>query len=721
MSRFDYKKIMPRYSVIAMAMTLLAVAVVVKAGYIMTAKHDYWMKVADRVKKDSVEVAPARGNILSCDGQLLASSLPEFKIYMDFKQLEEAKTDTLWQEKLDSICQGLHFIFPERSAAEFRANLEQGRKEGKRHWAVWPKRINYNTFSRVKELPVLKLSPLKSGFHWDELNSRERPYGTLAGRTVGDMYAALNDGRSPRCGLELSYDSLLRGTTGIKQRRKVLNKYIDIVDTPPIAGADIVTTIDVGMQDLAERAMLDKLKELDANVGVAVIMEVKTGDVKAIVNLEKCVDGEYREIKNHAVSDLLEPGSVFKTLSVMTLLQDGYCDTTKVVETAGGIWPMYGRDMKDHNWHRGGYGTITLAKSLQVSSNIGISRVVDEYYHKNPEKFVQGLYRLGIKADLGIPIVGASPAKVRMPHRNSHKQYDNWSNTALPWMSIGYETQVPPISTLAVYNAIANGGRMVKPRFVTAAVKEGKVVEEFPVEVVEGHEQIASPEVIKKITALLTNVVKIGTGKKAGTNAFDVAGKTGTAQISQGKAGYKAGAMHYLASFAGFFPADAPRYSCIVCIQKTGTASGGTHCGPVFKQIAEGIMAHNIRRSVEESRDTTSVLIPDVKTGNVLSADYVLSQLGIKTKANFQPNIATQKAVWGVTTKQHDHVALIKQGEASRRYIPDVRGMGARDAVYLLESRGVKCRIDGRGKVVEQSLPPGHYIKKGDICTVTLK
>ncbi|MBM6992167.1 MAG: penicillin-binding protein, partial [Prevotella sp.] len=207
MSKFDYNKIMPRYSAISVLMTLIALAVVVKASYIMTAKRDYWLKVADRVKKDSVEVIPTRGNILSCDGQLLASSLPEFKIYMDFQQLYDAKTDTLWQEKLDSICQGLHNIFPEQSAAAFRANLEQGLKEKKRHWAIWPKRINYNTYSQVKQLPVFRLSKFKSGFHWDELNSRERPYGTLAGRTVGDMYAAMNDGRTPRCGLELSYDS----------------------------------------------------------------------------------------------------------------------------------------------------------------------------------------------------------------------------------------------------------------------------------------------------------------------------------------------------------------------------------------------------------------------------------------------------------------------------------------------------------------------------------
>lgn len=722
MSKFDYHKIMPRYMAIAAFLTLIAIAVLAKAAYIMTAKRDYWMQVADRVKKDSVEVIPTRGNILSCDGQLLASSLPEFKIFMDFRQLYDAKSDTLWNEKLDSICVGLNHIFPERSAAEFKAHLEKGREDRKRHWPIWPKRINYNTYSQVKQLPVFRLSKFRSGFHWDELNSRERPYGTLAGRTVGDMYAAMNDGRTPRCGLELSYDSLLRGTTGIKHRRKVLNKFLDIMDTPPIAGADIITTIDVGMQDLAERAVIDELREINGNVGVAIVMEVQTGDIKAIVNMEKCIDGEYREIKNHAVSDLLEPGSVFKPISMMTVLEDGMCDTNKVVETGGGVYPMYGRDMKDHNWRRGGYGTMNMPKALKVSSNIGVSRIVDEYYHKDPEKFVRGVYRSGITADLHIPIVGATSGKVRMPKKNKRGEWVNWSNTALPWMSIGYETQIPPISTLTVYNAIANGGKMMQPRFVKAAVKNGNVVQEFPPAVVEGHEQIASPRVIRLMQEMLTKVVSEGLGKKAGSESFAVAGKTGTAQISQGAAGYKSGQVNYLLSFAGYFPADAPRYSCIVCIQKSGLpASGGGMSGVVFHNIAEGIMAQSIRLSVANARDSASVLIPDVKEGNILSANYVLSSLGIKTSTNFSASGAFRQPVWGSVQKGQNRVTLLKKNDMGRQYMPDVRGMGARDAVYLIEKRGVKCRVHGRGKVTEQSLEPGHYIKKGETCTLTLK
>ena len=259
MSKFNYDKIMPRYSAIAFLLTLLAIGVLAKAGYIMTAKKDYWMKVADRVKQDSVKAEPMRGNILSDDGQLLASSLPEFRIYMDFQQLHDAGNDSLWKVKEDSVCEGLHKIFPEQTAAQFKAQFAEGMKSRKRrHWPIWPKRIDYNTYSEVKELPIFNLSKYQSGFHEEEFNARERPYGGMAGRTVGDMFAAKDQGRTARCGLELSYDSLLRGTEGLVHRRKILNKFLNITDTPPVNGCDIVTTIDVSMQDIAERSVLNK-------------------------------------------------------------------------------------------------------------------------------------------------------------------------------------------------------------------------------------------------------------------------------------------------------------------------------------------------------------------------------------------------------------------------------------------------------------------------------
>lgn len=718
MSKFDSKKVMPRYSFLAILMTLVAITVVGKTLYIMTAKRAFWEEVADRVKVDSLKTLPIRGNILSCDGQLMASSLPQYNIFMDFVALREAKKDTLFEQKLDSICMGLNAIFPDRSAEEFKKHLMEGFEKNKRHWPIWNRRINYSTFSEVKSLPVFNLSKNQSGFHWDEHNARKLAYGSLAGRTIGKMYGAKD---TAQCGLELSYDSLLRGEEGIRHRRKVLNKYLDIVDTPPVNGADIMTTIDVSMQDLAERALLKELRLINANVGVAIVMEVKTGDVKAIVNMTKCADDDYHEIKNHAISDLLEPGSVFKTASIMVALDDGVVDTTYRVETAGGVWPMYGREMKDHNWRRGGYGMLTLPQTLMVSSNIGVSRIIDDHYHNTPEKFVQGIYRLGLADDLHIPLQGASPARIRMPKKDARgKQYVNWSKTTLPWMSIGYETQVPPISTLTFYNAIANGGKMMAPRFVKAVMKDGAVIKEF--EPVVLRERIAKETTIKKITTILEHVVSQGLGKKAGSQSFLVAGKTGTAQISKGAAGYKSGQMNYLLSFAGFFPAYEPRYSCIVCIQKSGLpASGGGMSGVVFHDIAEGIMAQSLKLEAADARDSLSILIPQVKNGNMLAASYVLDHLGIKQQSNWDGSYLNGNPIWGHAFESSGKtIALHRVPEVDKNTMPDVHGMGAKDAVYLIESRGVKVKLNGRGKVMEQSIGAGQRIKKGMVCSLRL-
>lgn len=718
MSKFDYKKVMPRYSFIAIIMTLLAVTVMAKTLYTMTAKRDYWMKVADRVKKDSVSVKPTRGNILSCDGQLMASSLPEFKMFMDFSTLRDV-SDSLWKAKVDSVCLCLSQIFPEKSAGDFKRHLMEGYNKRSRHWPVWPRRVDYNTYTEVKALPVFNLRPYKGGFHIEENDARQRPYGSLASRTVGTMFGSKD---SARFGLELSYDSILRGTNGIIHRRKVLNKFLDIMDTPPIDGADIVTTIDVDMQDLAERSVIDELKLINGNVGVAIVMEVKTGDIKAIVNMEKCIDGKYREVKNHAVSDLLEPGSVFKPVSIMVALEDGVVDTSYVVETGSGVWPMYGRQMKDWNWRRGGYGTMRLPRTLEVSSNVGVSRIIDDHYHNNPEKFVRGVYRTGIASNLRIPLVGSTPAKIRIPKKAKNGQWINWSNTALPWMSIGYETQVPPISTLTFYNAIANNGRMMRPRFVKQVLKDGKVMMEYPPEVVPGHEQICSQKTVKLMQTMLYHVVSQGLGKKAGSPSFKVAGKTGTAQISQGAGGYKAGGTHYLLSFAGYFPADNPKYSCIVCIQKSGLpASGGGMSGVVFHNIAEGIMAQNIKLAVSDARDSSSILVPDVKDGNILAADYVLTHLGINTNTGWSGSYTDGNPIWGRAERKEKAISLMREKVYGRRQIPNVTGMGARDAVYLIESRGVRVRLQGRGKVVKQSLEPGHTIKKGEVCALLLE
>ncbi|MBE6275939.1 MAG: PASTA domain-containing protein [Bacteroides sp.] len=693
---------MIRYSFIILVMVLIGIAIIFKAGIIMFAERQYWNDVADRFIKENVTVKPTRGNIISADGQLMASSLPEYKIYMDFKAGGEIK-DSLLMEHLDSICKGLHQIFPDKSKAEFKSHILKGRKQGSRNYLLYPKRISYIQYKEAKSLPVFNLSKYRGGFHEQAFNQRKKPFGSLAMRTLGDMYSDMTLGA--KNGLELQYDSILKGKDGITHRQKVMNKYLNIVDIPPVDGCDIITTIDVGMQDIAEKALVDKLKEINGRVGVAVLMEVKTGEVKAIVNMTKGNDGVYREVKNNAVSDMMEPGSTFKTASIMVALEDGKITPDQEVDTKNGVYMMHGRPMKDHNWHRGGYGVIDVTKVLMVSSNIGVSRVIDENYHSNPEKYVEGLYKLGIASPLNLDIPGAAKKpNIRMPNKQ------NWSKTALAWMSIGYETQVPPINTLTFYNAIANNGVMVKPKFVKAIVKDGEIIEEVPTEVI--NPAIASPKTIEQIQVILEKVVSEGLGKKAGSTQFRVSGKTGTAQVSQGAGGYKTGTMQYLVSFCGYFPSENPQYSCIVAIQKPGLpASGGLMAGSVFSEIAERVYAKHLAQDLKEAKDSTSILTPDVKNGNIAAAHYILDEINIQTTGVEKYN--EDEPIWGSVTHTPNQNIGLNPLNIDHKHVPNVIGMGAKDAVFLLESLGMKVKISGMGKVRSQSIPAKSNLGKG--------
>lgn len=713
MSKFEKNKVMPRYFAIAVVLTLLGFAVIGKAMYIMTAEKQYWTDVAGRLKADSIDVMPNRGNILSSDGQLMASSIPEYKIYIDFKAGDEKK-DSILLADMDSICNGLHTIFPEKSAADFKKHMMEGYKKQSRNWPIWKKRIDYGTCAEVKKLPVFNMPRYKGGFKAEAYNARRRPFGSLAQRTVGEMYGAKD---TAKCGIELSCDSILRGKIGKKHRRKILNKYLDIPVLPPTDGADIVTTIDVTMQDIAERAVVDELKKINGDMGVAILMEVETGDVKAIVNMERLGNG-YAERVNRAISYRCEPGSVFKVASFLVALDDGVVDTSYVIHTGSGVMQMHGRWMKDHNWRRGGYQDINVARTLEVSSNIGVSHVIDKYYYNNPEKYVSGLYRVGINEDLKLPIIGYLPPKIRMPEKNNRGQYTNWSKTALAWMSIGYETQIAPINTVTLYNAIANDGKMMRPRFIKKIVKNGETIQEFPPEVIK--EQIAKPTTIKTMQTILEHVVSQGLGKKAGSALFKVAGKTGTAQVSQGAKGYKSGVVQYWLSFAGYFPADDPKYSCIVCLKKSGLpASGGGMSGLVFHNISEAIMAKNLKIDVADAKDSTSIMIPDVKNGNMMAAEYVLRNLDIDSDTEWEGSFAYGNPIWGKASSNETTVNLSKEN-TSEHIVPNVQGMGARDAVYLLENRGLKVKLVGRGKVKSQSCAAGKTAVKGTECVLIL-
>ena len=699
---------MPRYFAIAVILTFIGFAIIGKAMYIMTAKKTYWTQVASRLKRDSVSVKPNRGNILSCDGQLMASSIPEYKVFVDFQagatdSISNHKRDSLWATNIDSLCNGLNQIFPSKSVAEFKAQLMEGKRKvmkngtvGARHWPIWPRRIDYNTFCEVHKLPIFCERPGVGGFHWEEFNARRKPFTTLARRTIGDLYGEIDSAKN---GLEQAFDKELRGTNGLMHRRKVLSKYLDIPVLSPIDGCDIVTTIDVGMQDLAERAVIDELKEINGEMGVAILMEVKTGDVKAIVNMSRGADGEYYEMVNNAISYRCEPGSVFKVASFLVALDDEKAlngDTSLIIHTGSGVMEMHGRPMKDHNWRRGGYQDINVARALEVSSNIGVSWVIDKFYSSNPTRYVQGLYRVGIHEDLKLPLVGYHTPWIRMPDTKTTDRSKYWSKTTLPWMSIGYETQIAPINTIAFYNAIANDGKMMQPRFVKQLVKDGQVIKDFEPVVLK--ERIAKPQTIKTMQTILEHVVSQGLGRKAGSKSFKVAGKTGTAQVADQYGGYHSGTTRYWLSFAGYFPADNPRYTCIVCLKKSGLpASGGGMSGVVFHHISEGVMAQNLKLSVTDARDEKSVFIPDVKGGDVASADYVLNSLHIKKK----PALSAKNT--------------------SADIIPDLTGMGARDAVYQLERRGVKAIVKGRGKVKSQSIYSGTAVKQGMACELRLE
>lgn len=676
---FDKDKTIPRYFAIVVMLTLFGLCVIGKAAYEVFFRQHYWETVRERMASQQRDIPAARGNIYSSDGQLMVGSMPVYNFHMDFvikdknDSVGAAKAqlirDSLFALELDSMCIGLNKVFPDESVAQFKAKFMEGKKKGLRD-LVFRKNVTYIQYKECLKIPFLRYPVQKNGFYTSNVPMRKKPYGSLATRTLGSLYAA---DASPKNGLELAFDSILRGENGKRHKEKVRNYWMDKTDIEPIDGLDLITTIDVGMQDAAEKAIVKKLKEVNGEIGVVVLMEVATGDVKAIVNMTRMPDGDYAEVRNNAVSDMWEPGSTFKTASIMVALEDGVITMNDFVETANGQWMMHGRNMKDHNWRRGGYGRISVPEVLMYSSNVGVSRIIDDHYKDHPEKYVDGLYREGVGVPYEINIPGQAYPKVRRPKPDG----SNWSKTALPWMSIGYETQIPPIYTVAFYNAIANNGRMVKPRFVREIQKDGITVKEFPVEVIK--EQICSPHTLKDIRTILEMVVNHpkGLGRKAGCKQFKVSGKTGTAQVADEHGSYHSGTARYMVSFCGYFPSEAPKYSCVVCIKKSGLpASGGAQCGPVFSEIAQAVMAKGVFRPAEDAADSTSVFK--------------------------EPRPVEVKDTMALTA------------------VPDVCGMGARDAVRLIERRGMKVRIQGQGLVKSQDVPAGANVQKGQTITLQL-
>lgn len=711
---FPAKQVAKRYAFVASVLVLAGFAILGKAMYTMTVKKDYWLAVGDRFVKENDTVPPTRGNILADNGEVLAASLPEYKLFMDYmswekdsvrREKEQAKRDTLLTAKADSISEGMHRIFPDIDAVAFKQHLLEGREKKSHHWPLYKKRVTYIQYRQCKELPLFKLSPNTGGFHVEEIKTRKNPYGRLAIRTIGDLYKGKD---SARTGLELSFDSVLRGKPGIAHRQKVLNRYLTIIDKPAEDGCDIMTTLNVGMQDICEKALGDKLREIEAQSGVCILMEVGTGDIKAMTSLQRMADGTYAEVNPDAVKNLYEPGSVFKPMSFLVGMDDGFIKMTDVVDVGCGIKEMYGRKMRDANWRSGGSGVVTVPQILQKSLNVGVSTLIDRYYHNDPRKFVEGIYRIGVAEDLQIPIPGYAKPRIRMPKEDG----SNWSKTALPWMSIGYETQIPPITTVTFYNGIANNGKLVRPRLVKAILKGGEVVKEFPVVVLR--EQMARPEAVKNIQDCLESVVSVGLGKKAGSKYFHTSGKTGTAQIWT-KNGF---CSEYLISFAGYFPSENPLYSCIVCIRKGAPASGGGMCAPVFRRVAETVMAQRRSSDYSTARDTLNCMQPVVCAGNLQAAETVLDELRIARNGDLPEQEGALP--WGVCQTRQDGLTLSTVTGEESHTVPDVKGYGLRDAMFRLEKAGLRVKVKGVGRVSAQSLKPGTTIEAGQEIELVL-
>ena len=722
------KKIISRYFSIIILMAALGLAILTKAMSIMVFERNYWREVANRSVIDSISIPPRRGNILSDDGQLMASSVPQYTLFMDFMVSDrdearrikaQTRRDSLLRIHETEICEGLHRILPDKSVEEFRQTFRKGRAQKSRYCKLYPKRVSYAQYKEIKKLPVLNMSAHVGGFFTESNIERKKIFGSLARRTLGDVYAKVDSAKN---GIELAYDDYLRGKPGLGHRKKVNRDMVTIIDKPAIDGYDVKTTLNVEIQDIAEKALLDMLHRQntefggDARTGVVVVMEVETGDIKAMVNMSRAENGNYYESKNHALADILEPGSTFKTASLLVALDDKKISFNDSVDANKGLYKFGTATMKDHNWNKASaYGVLSVPQVLMYSSNVGTARLINENYEKEPEKFVEGLHRMGLATHFPL-LPGTGKPIIRKPNANK----SNWSKTALPWMSIGYETQIAPINIVSFYNAIANGGTFMKPRLVSAILEEGRIVEEFKPEILI--DQIASKQALDDITKMLTMVVNepTGLGRQAKSDNFLVAGKTGTAQIASG--GQLKGGGHQL-SFCGFFPADAPKYTCIVSIQtRGGLISGGGVAGVVFGEIAKHIMARGDQRDIAELRDSTATFIPEVQKGNIAAARYVLDELNIPTSWEASTAYRAEKSVWGNAEASETGVVLTDVDfDPSQNKVPNVKGLGAKDAIYMLESCGLSVRISGKGIVRSQSIIPGSAVRKGQIIYLTLK
>ncbi len=693
-----------RIALVYGALLLFGAAIAVKLFTIQLVEGDKWRAKAVNVATAMRSVQSERGHIFSDDDRLLATSVPEYEVRMDMRA--EGLTDALFTANLDSLCWGLASLFGDRTMQDYRRDLIEARARGERYHMI-RRRCDHEQLTSLRALPLFRLGRQRSGLIADKRMVRIRPFGRLASRTVGYI---LRD--STAIGLESGFAPALQGISGKRLERRLMGGVWMPVDggegREPVPGSDIHTTIDMNLQDVADAALAAQLRKNGAHHGCVVVMETKTGYIKAISNLTLVADSAYDEVYNYAIGATTEPGSTFKTAALMVAMDDGLVTPDQIVDTRGGKRQYYDRVMRDS--HEGGYGLITVQRSLELSSNTGISQAIDKAYRTNPAKFVEGLRRLGFGSTLGLRIPGEGMPVLRGPEDKKL-----WSGTSLPWMSIGYEVGETPLRMLTFYNAIANDGRMVQPQFVSSISREGKVIEKF--QPVTLNEKICSDATLQKVRRMLEGVVDSGTAVNLRSAHFSIAGKTGTAQIASDKAGYKVNGVSYQASFVGYFPAEAPRYTCIVVVSSPSMRGvyGNVVAGPVFREIADKIYSNRLELQTLTAQVDTLHRMPVSFAGNRADLLKAMTELDIPVAVQGEGEWATTQALDSTVLL---NVRAVPPDGTDR--VPNVVGMGLRDAMYILENHGMRVRLSGSGMVKRQSPAPGSRSVKGGTVILEL-
>ena len=643
-------------------MILFAFAVLFRLFTIQVSEGEKYKKIAqNRVFKDFV-IPANRGNLYDANYNLLATSVPKYDIRFDAVTV---KSD-FFQKNVKDLSAALSKEFG-KPVSYYNKRLRKARTNKNRYFLIC-RNVGYAQYVRVKNFPILNKGANKGGLIVEQRTVREHPIGKIAERTVGYERQDEN-GYYTRVGLEGAYGPYLRGNAGKRLKQKISKgqwkPVSDNNEVEPQDGFDVVSTIDVNIQDIAHHALLSQLEKYKAHHGCVVVMETKTGDIKAISNLAKTKDNKYYERLNYAVGESHEPGSTFKLMSMIALLEDTAIDSSSVVDTENGRVKFYDRTVYDSHW--GGYGKISLGKAFELSSNTAFAKVITAEYKNDPKKLIDRFYNMGLNKTLGLPIKGEGEPKLPYPGDK------NWYGTTLPWMAFGYGVSMTPLQTLSFYNAIANEGKMVKPQFIKEVRAWDSVERSFEREVL--NPAICSPKTASVMRQLMSNVVKTGTAKNIHSNYISMAGKTGTCQKNYGKGKDK---LEYISSFVGYFPAEAPKYSCIVVIHEPDKKIGfygNVVAAPVFKKIAHKI--HSGTPIVDE------VKIPDTLNVKSFEKYYTLSQ-------------------------------------QYKTLMPNVKGMYLMDALPLLENLGLEVSISGEGKIKKQSIPQGEKIGKRKKISIVL-